>query len=198
MTTDEPGRHFVLRSYHAGAFDVGTPVYFRKIRVGEVMSSELDPSGEFVAMRIFVHAPHDARVRTDTRFWNASGFDVAAERRGRERRHRVASSSILIGGIAFDTPHGAASAAAADGRGLPALREPRGHRAARLHPEGDLAAPLRPVGARSRASARPSSSAASRSARCTDVRLEFDRGEAGFRIPVHRRGRAGAHREPAS
>lgn len=46
VTIDEPGRHFVLRSYQAGAVEVGTPVFFRRIRVGQVVSSELDTSGD--------------------------------------------------------------------------------------------------------------------------------------------------------
>ena len=118
VTTDEPGQHFVLRSYRAGAFAVGIPVFYRKIRVGEVMSSELDPSGEFVTVRIFVHAPHDARVRTETRFWNASGFDVSMTAEG-VSVDTESVASILIGGIAFDTPSDAAGEPAADGSVFP-------------------------------------------------------------------------------
>jgi len=105
VTTDQPGRHFVLRSYRAGAFASGTPVFYRKIRVGEVMSSELDPSGEFVTVRIFVDAPHDARVHEETRFWNASGFDLSMSAEG-VRVDTESLASILIGGIAFDTHAG--------------------------------------------------------------------------------------------
>jgi paraquat-inducible protein B len=113
VTTDEPGRHFVLRSYRAGAFASGTPVFYRKIRVGEVMSSELDPSGEFVTVRVFVNAPHDSRVQAETRFWNASGFDVAMTAEG-VQVDTESLASILIGGIAFDTPAGAAGVPVAE------------------------------------------------------------------------------------
>jgi paraquat-inducible protein B len=114
VTSDEPGRQFVLRSYHAGSFAVGTPVFYRKIQVGEVVSSDLDPSGEFVTVRTFVHAPHDTRVRSRTRFWNASGFDVSMSAEG-VRVDTESVASILIGGIAFDTPE--------DGSGEPAAPE---------------------------------------------------------------------------
>jgi paraquat-inducible protein B len=103
VTADQAGRHFVLRSYRAGSFEVGTPVFYRKIQVGEVVSSELDPSGEFVTVRVFVDAPYDARVRAGTRFWNASGFDMAMTAEG-VRVDTESVASILIGGIAFDTP----------------------------------------------------------------------------------------------
>lgn len=111
VATNEPGRHYMLRSYRAGAFAVGTPVFYRKIKVGEVVSSELDPSGEFVSVRVFVHAPHDTRVKPDTRFWNASGLDVSMTAEG-VSVDTESVASILIGGIAFDT-HG-------DGQGAPA------------------------------------------------------------------------------
>lgn len=107
VTSDQPGRHFVLHSRRAGALPVGTPVFYRKIQVGEVVSSELDPSGESVQVRIFVDAPHDARVREATRFWDASGIDMAMTAEG-VRVDTESVASILIGGIAFDTAEGAA------------------------------------------------------------------------------------------
>jgi paraquat-inducible protein B len=113
VTTDDPGRQFTLRSYRAGAFEVGTPVFYRKIQVGEVLSSELDPSGEFVTVGVFVHAPHDTRVRAGTRFWNASGLDVAMTAGG-VRVDTESVASILIGGIAFDTPGDGGEAPAED------------------------------------------------------------------------------------
>ena len=90
ITSDEPGKHFVLRSYRAGSVPLGSPVLFRKIQVGEVVSSELDPSGDFVTIGIFVHLPHDVRVTEDTRFWNASGFDVKLSAERRRARRRIA------------------------------------------------------------------------------------------------------------
>jgi paraquat-inducible protein B len=103
VTADQPGKHFTLTSHRAGAVAVGTPVTFRKIRVGEVVASELDPSGESVTIQVFVHAPHDERVRRETRFWNASGvrFSVGA---GGVNVAVESLVSLLIGGIAFDTP----------------------------------------------------------------------------------------------
>jgi len=103
VTADQPGRHFKLTSHRAGSVAVGTPVYFRKIRVGEVVASELDPSGEFVTIQIFVHAPNDERVRRETRFWNASGVHVSVGAGGVEVDVE-SLVSLLVGGIAFETP----------------------------------------------------------------------------------------------
>ncbi len=101
VTADTPGKSFRLRSHRAGSVDVGTPVYFRKIRVGQVLASELDASGDFVDIQIFVHAPHDERVRRDTRFWNASGVHASLSATGFELDVE-SLVSLLIGGIAFD------------------------------------------------------------------------------------------------
>lgn len=103
VTADEPGRHFVLHSFRAGAVAVGTPVFFRRIQVGEVVASELDASGDFVAIRVFVRAPHDERVHAGTRFWNASGIDLTLGADG-VTVDTESLVSILGGGIAFDTP----------------------------------------------------------------------------------------------
>jgi paraquat-inducible protein B len=111
VTSDQPGQQFTLRSYRAGAAEVGEPVYFRKIRVGEVLSSELDPSGDFVTTRIFVNAPFDSRVRGSTRFWNASGLDVSVGADGVQVQTE-SLMSLLVGGIAFDTAERMAAGAA--------------------------------------------------------------------------------------
>ncbi len=105
VTTNQPGKQFALHSHEAGSVDVGTPVFFRKIRVGEVISSRLDASGDFVAIKVFVRAPHDIRVSQATRFWNASGVQVEVGARG-VQVDVESLASLLIGGIAFETPAG--------------------------------------------------------------------------------------------
>ena len=94
--------------------DVGTPVYFRKIQVGEVVASELDTSGDFVSIQVFVHSPNHMRVSKDSRFWNASGVQVSMSASGVEVNVE-ALTSLLIGGIAFDNPSDDESTPAADG-----------------------------------------------------------------------------------
>ncbi len=103
VTLTEPGRYYVLRSERAGAIDVGTPVYFQHIAVGKVVSSQLDPNDDFVITRVFVAEPYEKRVHADTRWWNASGIDMklSAEGFSVDTQSLI---SILIGGIAFETP----------------------------------------------------------------------------------------------
>ena len=79
--------------------------------MGEVLASELDPSGDFVTTRVFVRAALDARVRAGTKFWNASGLDFSLGADG-VRVETESLVSLLIGGIAFDTTEQLAAGAA--------------------------------------------------------------------------------------
>ena len=115
VTGNLPGRHFVLHAERRGSLDVGAPVFYRQIEVGQVVRYVLDDDGEGLTFQVFVEAPHHERVRHDTRFWNASGIDV-------EIRHdgltvdMESIVSVLTGGIAFGAPpHAEPGPAAKDG-----------------------------------------------------------------------------------
>jgi paraquat-inducible protein B len=103
VISDLPGRQFVLRGHDLGALEVGTPVYFRRMQVGDVVAQEIDKDGTGVTVKIFVNAPYDRFVGGNTRFWNASGIDVTLDAAG-VRVETQSVLSILVGGIAFETP----------------------------------------------------------------------------------------------
>ena len=100
VTAEEPGRQFVLRADDLGSTDVGTPIYFRRVTVGQVVATTLDKDGKGVTFTIFVQAPYDQYVTKNTRFWNASGIDVSLDATGIQLRTESVVS-ILVGGIAF-------------------------------------------------------------------------------------------------
>lgn len=98
-----PGRFFVLKSDTLGSLDYGTPIYFRRLHVGEVASYALDDDGRTFTVRVFVNAPYDAFVSQSTRFWHASGIDVSLTAAGLSVQTQ-SLLSILVGGVAFETP----------------------------------------------------------------------------------------------
>ncbi len=102
VTGEIPGRFFVLKTPDLGSLDNGTPIYFRRLQVGEVASYELDKDGRFLTVKVFVRAPYDQYVNPDTRFWHASGIDVSLSASGLSLQTQSVLS-ILIGGIAFET-----------------------------------------------------------------------------------------------
>ena len=104
VTTDLPGRLFLLKADTRGSLDVGAPVYYRKIQVGQVVAYHLTDDGHTVIFKIFINAPYHEYVYQNTRFWNASGFDFKMDTEG-VRVDTESLISILIGGIAFGIPH---------------------------------------------------------------------------------------------
>ena len=103
VTGDAPGRFFLLKTPNLGSLDTGTPVFFRRLQAGEVASYELDKDGASLSVKVFVKAPYDQYVTANTRFWQASGIDVSLTANGLTVETESVLS-ILIGGIAFETP----------------------------------------------------------------------------------------------
>ncbi|MDR5760970.1 MlaD family protein [Caballeronia sp. LZ035] len=103
FASDVPGRQFVLKASDLGSVDVGTPVFFRRLQVGQVTSFELDRDGSGVTLHVFVNAPYDRYVNADSRFWQAGGIDVTLGTDGL-KVNTQSLVSILIGGLAFETP----------------------------------------------------------------------------------------------
>lgn len=111
VSIDLPGRNFDLRAQDLGSIDVGSPVYLRRVQVGQVVAYELEPDGRSVRLKIFINAPHDRNVNADTRFWKASGFDIALDSSG-VRVDTQSLATLLFGGVSFETPQRPGTAAA--------------------------------------------------------------------------------------
>jgi paraquat-inducible protein B len=100
VTGETKGRPFKLAASRLGSLNPGSPIYFRQIRVGQVVDYELGPEGQAVAIEIFVEAPYDRFVRQNTRFWLASGLDFNLTANGLQV-DTESVVSLLVGGIAF-------------------------------------------------------------------------------------------------
>ncbi len=103
VTSDVPGRYFVLGSEELGSVDVSSPVYFRGVTAGQVVSTEVAKDGKQVLVTVFVDSPFDQFVTASSRFWNASGVDLSLDATG-VRLNTQSIATVLVGGIAFDTP----------------------------------------------------------------------------------------------
>ncbi len=110
---DFPGTRFKLTSPTLSSLDVGTPVFYRQLKVGEVIEYELAEDGESVSIDVFILAPYDKHVYKGTRFWNVSGINLEMGSGGFEL-NTESLSSILFGGIAFGKPDTLGSAAVAE------------------------------------------------------------------------------------
>ncbi|MEM4990119.1 MlaD family protein [Collimonas sp. H4R21] len=112
VSTDASGKQFVLRAADLGSLDIGSPVYYRRVRVGQVVAYQLEPNGQDLSLRVFVDKPYDQLVTANTRFWHASGIDIKLDAGGL-KVNTQALATMLLGGVAFQDPDNAKAAAAA-------------------------------------------------------------------------------------
>src|SRR5215470_3488724 len=103
VTGGQPGRQFVLHAARLGSLGIGAPVYYRSLQAGEVIAYNLAPDGRAIDIKVFVNAPYDRFVTSETRFWNASGIEVSVGAQGVDVQME-SLISLLVGGVAFDTP----------------------------------------------------------------------------------------------
>ncbi|MYM70884.1 MCE family protein [Duganella sp. FT134W] len=133
VTRDEKGTSFVLHGESLGSIDVGSPIFYRRIQVGQVTGFELDEKGRGVKMSVFIAAPYDQYVGKNSRWWHASGVDVRLDSSG-FKVNTQSLAALLVGGIAFESVNGQKPSAAAPGGSefllaadqASALREPDG------------------------------------------------------------------------
>lgn len=111
---DVPGRQYLLHTDDVGSLYTGSPVFFRRIQVGQVVSTDLDPDGKGVSVRVFIRAPYDRFVTTSTFFWHASGVDLTVTPNG-VKLNTESMLAVLLGGVSFDQPLNAPVAVQAPG-----------------------------------------------------------------------------------
>ncbi len=98
-----PGHTFLLKTDRIGSVSLGSPVFYRDLTVGEVLSWDLGDMAESVTIHVFVRAPFDGYVHDETRFWNASGISVSLGASG-VQVEMESLRALLLGGVAFETP----------------------------------------------------------------------------------------------
>ncbi|ACC71707.1 MlaD family protein [Paraburkholderia phymatum] len=107
VTVDQKGRQFTLRGESLGSIDIGSPVFYRRVQVGQVTGFSLDKDGTGVTVQVFVSAPFDQYVGTNSRWWHASGVDVRLDSSG-FKLNTQSLATVIVGGLAFQSPPGQA------------------------------------------------------------------------------------------
>lgn len=103
FTTDAPGRQIKVRAEDIGSLEIGSPVYYRRLQVGQVASYQLERDGRAVLITLFINSPYDRFVNSASRFWHASGIDMTLDADGVKVKTE-SLISLALGGIAFATP----------------------------------------------------------------------------------------------
>jgi paraquat-inducible protein B len=105
ITGDQKGHQYTLHGDSLGSIDIGSPVYYRRVQVGQVVGFSLDKDGTGVTIQVFVSAPYDQYVGTNSRWWNASGVDVRLDSSG-FKLNTQSLATVIVGGLAFQSPPG--------------------------------------------------------------------------------------------
>jgi paraquat-inducible protein B len=182
VTRDASGKQFLLRAPDIGSLDVGSPVYFRRIKVGQVAAYELNEDGRGVTLRVFVNAPYDKFVGGNSRFWQASGLDMRLNASGITLRTQ-SLATILLGGIAFGAPENENGPVAGENTAF-ALAEDEG---AAMKPPDGPAAPMLLYFNQSLRGLSPGAPVDFRGVVIGEVKsigIQFDREAREFRMPV--------------
>lgn len=91
-----------------GSLDVGSPVFYRQIPVGQVVGYHLESADE-ILVTAFIQHQYAQLVKVDSQFWNVSGISVDASLSG-VKVSSESLASILAGGISFSSNDTAKSA----------------------------------------------------------------------------------------
>ena len=96
-----PGLRLNLQAEQAGYAGVGSPVYYRQVKVGQIEAQRFLPNYKMVEFTIFVEAPHHKIIRNITKFWNVSGVALNVDANGLSLR-TPSLEGLAQGGVSFD------------------------------------------------------------------------------------------------
>ena len=97
------GLYLTLVASKAGSLKKGSPIFYKQIKVGEVLSSKWDSKNQKVLLKAFVIEEYAKEVHANTLFYNASGIDAKLDLNGL-RIDTQSIETIVSGGISFFTP----------------------------------------------------------------------------------------------
>ena len=104
LQSDMPGRTVLLKAARIGSLNLGSPVMYRDMDVGQVLGWDVGEMADYVMVHAFIRAPFDKYVHDSSRFWNASGASVSLGANGLQL-HVESLRALALGGIAFETPN---------------------------------------------------------------------------------------------
>ncbi|WP_128254018.1 intermembrane transport protein PqiB [Falsirhodobacter deserti] len=96
------GTQITLRLRDGNQISAGAPILHKGIEVGSVGAPRLGEDGNTVLLDAVIEAPYDKMMTTNSRFWDASGFDVSLGTGGIQLDVR-SLAALIAGGINFDT-----------------------------------------------------------------------------------------------
>lgn len=98
----QKGTWIVLSAERSRGMTEGAPVLYRGLAVGQMQNMRLAPDNAGVLADVFVAAPYDQLLTSNTVFWDTSGFSVSLGAQGLSLNVN-SLASVLQGGAEFAT-----------------------------------------------------------------------------------------------
>ncbi|MFD2165663.1 MlaD family protein [Thalassotalea euphylliae] len=102
LSQETPGLHITLSADNLGSIGKNSPISYKQIKVGYVDGHSYDENTEMVNIHAFIEPEYAHLVKENSRFWNASGFQITGSLTSGVKLTTESLASIVAGGIAFD------------------------------------------------------------------------------------------------
>ena len=99
----ENGVHLTLSAKTMGSLKEGSSVFFKQIKVGEILSFKWDAQNDTILFDVFIVEEYANEVQENTIFYNSSGMSAKIGLNGLSI-DMESVESLIAGGIAFYTP----------------------------------------------------------------------------------------------
>jgi paraquat-inducible protein B len=94
----------VLKAPDLGSLQKSSAIFYRGIKVGEVLFFQLAEDSREVVIHARIHQEYKPLVRSNSRFWNAGGIDVHFGLFKGIQVSAESAATLVSGGIEFATP----------------------------------------------------------------------------------------------
>ncbi len=111
---DREGLGIVLEAKHLGSLSIGSPLYYRRVQVGQVTGYELSPTFQKVHIFVSISKQYSPIIRRNTRFWNVSGAQIEGGIFSGLTISTASLEAVIRGGVALATPDNEKTALAAE------------------------------------------------------------------------------------
>ncbi len=98
------GHKFSLVSEDSSSFSIGAPVFYKKLKVGEITGFDLASDNNQIQADFFIYEKYVHLIKSNSVFWKTSGFKIEADMIDGISVQTDILSSLITGGISFITP----------------------------------------------------------------------------------------------
>ncbi|MFG0832464.1 intermembrane transport protein PqiB [Aeromonas bivalvium] len=99
------GLRLTLNSSETRSLSVGSPIQYRGYTIGQVEEVKFLPERSELEYQIFINAPYDALISSNSRFWMTPGFEASLTSEGMKVK-MDSLEGLLDGGITVGLPAG--------------------------------------------------------------------------------------------